>query len=305
MPLNTKQVVGLGAVIGGLVLLPFAFAGKGDDKQLQENDPMIAQLQKGQGYITSGGKTTQAQPQYSHVQTISNTPNYTQNQTVGSAVNTNYQNGLTQRDVPAQEWQANAQPTTYNNQNQNFASQANCQYYAPAGQVGFYHFKFPEASSSDLVNVNGYKVHRMAADELRRMMTDARNQGANLTIGSAFRSIDYQRGIVNRKTKDGQSNKQIYYVSSHPGFSEHHTGLAIDFTPINHGFAKTEGYRWLKENAYKYGFEQTFTPSYSQATGISQESWHWKYTGTPQAKAMLANGECYQQPKSSWQGVND
>ncbi|WP_179840085.1 hypothetical protein, partial [Burkholderia mallei] len=64
-------------------------------------------------------------------------------------------------------------------------AQHSCQYYLPAGQVGFYHFKFPEASSRDLVTVKGYKVHRMAADELRRMMADARSQGANLTIGSA------------------------------------------------------------------------------------------------------------------------
>nr|WP_315043530.1 M15 family metallopeptidase [uncultured Moraxella sp.] len=239
MAFNNKQLLAVGAIVGGIVLLPVAFAMK-DDIKSSNNKPLVQERQ------------AQAQP-------------------------TNHQSN------------ANGTPT--------------CEYYGVAGNAGFYHFKFPEASSSDLVTVNGYKVHQMAAGDLKRMIADARSQGVTLTIGSAFRSVDYQRGIVQRKKSAGQSISKIYYVSSPPGFSEHHTGLAIDFTPINHNFAKTTGYRWLLNNAQNYGFEQTFTPTYSRATGISEESWHWKYTKTVEAKRMLANGQCFNLPKSQWRAI--
>lgn len=206
--------------------------------------------------------------------------------------------GLTNRDIPAND--SMGQYIANSSNTNNTPSSASCEYYGEAGKLGIYHFSFPEVPTSDLVTVNGYKVNKMAENDLRDMIADARSQGVTLTIGSAFRSEDYQRGIVQRKKTAGQSAKQIYFVSSHPGYSEHHTGLAIDFTPINHGFAKTAGYGWLKNNAHKYGFEQTFTSQYSQATGVSQESWHWKFTGSPQAKAMLANSQCYLKPKTDW-----
>lgn len=294
MSLNTKQKLAVVAVIGGLVTLPVVYAMSGSEQEILNNKNHYG---NGSAVIISGNKVTTGNDRnFNQVQTMSNAPNYGGQ---GPAA----RNGLTARDVPTNEYQANnsaSQFTANDGGSSNYNQSASCHYYSEAGRLGIYHFSFPEASSADLVTINGYKVNGMAADKLRQMIADARSQGVTLTIGSAFRSVDYQRGIVQRKKAAGQSAKQIYFVSSHPGFSEHHTGLAIDFTPINHGFAKTAGYGWLRNNAYKYGFEQTFTSEYSQATGVSQESWHWKFTGSPQAKAMLANSQCYKIPKSQW-----
>lgn len=298
MSLNTTQKLAVMAVLGGLVTLPVVYA--------MTDDPMTELIKNKQGtqlkqppmngiVNVEDGKTTQTQ--FSQIQTITNS---SQVNSMGPAAH----NGLQSRDIPANEWQAQSQPSNFDTTNGNYAQSASCAYYSGAGKLGIYHFSFPEASAADLVTINGYKVNRMAADNLRRMIADARSQGVTLTIGSAFRSVDYQRGIVSRKKTAGQSLSKIYYVSSHPGFSEHHTGLAIDFTPINHGFARSPGYGWLKNNARNYGFEQTFTPSYSQATGVSEESWHWKYTGSPQAQAMLANSQCYLKPRSQWHAAS-
>lgn len=275
MKLNKQQWVAIGAIVGGFTVLPIVFA-----QIWQNHNPPVNSITS-----VNTGKTTTSQnynynPQpvnnFQHVQPINN-------QT------------LQPQDIPANQWQTQS--------NQGYSGLPSCEYYGEAGKIGIYHFKFPEASQNELVNVNGYKVHSISAEPLRQMIRDAKHQGVSLTIGSAFRSVEHQRGIVQRKKNAGQSTRQIYFVSSHPGFSEHHTGLAIDFTPINHGFAKTAGYRWLENNAHRYGFVKTFTAQYSNATGISEESWHWKYIGTPQAKAMLANGECYKLPKTNWQAL--
>lgn len=290
MSLNTKQWLGVGAVVTGLVVLPVVGAQIWENKQPAPTTNYIKNVETGE--MTTLPSTSYRQPNQNY-----------NNQAQGPAA----YNNLQRRDMPANEWQSQntqndsmGQLIANSSMSSNYNPSSSCEYYAEAGRAGFYHFRFPEASAADLVTINGYKVNRMAVDNLRRMIADARSQGVSLTIGSAFRSVEYQRGIVQRKKAAGQSLSKIYYVSSHPGFSEHHTGLAIDFTPINHGFAKTAGYRWLQNNANNYGFVQTFTPSYSRATGISEESWHWKFTGSPQAQAMLANSQCYLQPKSQW-----
>lgn len=162
-------------------------------------------------------------------------------------------------------------------------------------QTGIVHYAFDEPSASELVTgPNGKKIHRDMERPLREMIAAAKREGVTLEVGSGFRSKDYQKGIIERKIKAGQSAKAIYHVSSAPGYSEHHTGFAVDFTPISHAFAKSKGYRWLvtQGNAQKFGFYQTFTASYSDASGISEESWHFKYLGTPRARELLGNGEC-------------
>lgn len=177
----------------------------------------------------------------------------------------------------------------------------NCKYSAEAVKVGIYHFQFPEVSSNDLVKVEGYKVHKIMSEPLQQMLKEARAQGVNLKIASAFRSVKHQQNIIQRKKNEGQSVKQIYFFSAAEGFSEHHTGLAIDFFPISSSFASSKTYQWLVENAEKYGFVQTFTESNAKVTGISVEPWDWKYVGDEQAKILLENAECYKLPKSQWQ----
>ena len=164
---------------------------------------------------------------------------------------------------------------------------------ADALAIGIKHYKYPEAISSDLVAIQGgRKLHRDAAAALQLMMDAANRDQTTLTIGSAFRSIAYQQGIVDRKKGQGQSNRQIYSVSAPAGHSEHQTGYVVDFSPIESSFAQTKAYRWLQANAKQFGWEQSFTPEYSKTSGVLIEPWHWRYIGTEQAKKTLARSGC-------------
>lgn len=191
----------------------------------------------------------------------------------------------------------NIPPTNTNTQATGPAAnhqQANHQYNQPSQNnplcapealaVGIKHFRYEDAT--DLVwsgygtrNDPKYSIHPAAKEPLRELVNAAKRDGVTLTPGSIFRSAARQRQIVNNKRSQGQSPRQIYYSSSHPGFSEHHTGLAVDFTPINNSFANTPAYRWLRSHAAQYGWEQTFTADYSAYSGVSEESWHWRYVG--------------------------
>lgn len=279
MSLGTKQWLAVGAIIAGLVTLPMVGA------QLWENGQTSA------GYIASSdGKTTYL-------------PKATTNQ--------NY--SLRQQDMPRNEWQANdsmngliAQhnsPNASRNQNyhqpysQSGSGIADCQYSKDAIKAGVKHYRFDEARASDLESIGGrHQLTHEAAAALRQLQAAARKDGVNLPVGSAFRSVAYQQGIVNRKRAAGQSDAQIFKVSSAPGYSEHHTGYALDFEPINHSFGNTKAYAWLRQNAARYGWEQSFTPEAVRNTRVAVEEWHWKYKGSPTAKAALANDVCYFRP---------
>lgn len=116
----------------------------------------------------------------------------------------------------------------------------------------------------------------------RKMVFAADADGVCLQAVSAFRSIDYQAGIVERKLKAGQTIEQILEVSAAPGFSEHHTGRAIDVTTpgfpvLEEEFENSDAYRWLEENAARFGFRLSFP--IKNRHRVAYEPWHWFWSG--------------------------
>jgi D-alanyl-D-alanine carboxypeptidase len=87
-----------------------------------------------------------------------------------------------------------------------------------------------------------------------------------------------QREIVQRKLAKGLSWEEILRVSAYPGFSEHHTGRAVDVgSPENvrhleESFELTAEYSWLVRRAEEFGFTQSYPRGRS---GVAYEPWHW------------------------------
>ena len=121
-----------------------------------------------------------------------------------------------------------------------------------------------------------------AAAAWRRMRATAQRDGIELQIVSAFRSVDYQRQIIQRKREAGQTLDQILRVSAPPGFSEHHTGRAIDLTtpgirPLTEEFESTDAFVWLVRRAKEFDF--TLSYPRNNRHGIAYEPWHWRHEG--------------------------
>jgi D-alanyl-D-alanine carboxypeptidase len=127
------------------------------------------------------------------------------------------------------------------------------------------------------------REHRLipaAADAWRAMRAAARADGVDLRIASAFRSVERQAEILREKLERGQAPGRILEVSAPPGYSEHHTGRAVDVTtegarPLEASFEQTAAYRWLGEHAGEFSFFLSYPRG--NAAGYAFEPWHWCY----------------------------
>lgn len=166
----------------------------------------------------------------------------------------------------------------------------------------FGHLPYPERDSEKMIPIASYGVGKyqrfeeLAPDAglaLMKMIYAARHDGIWLVPVSGFRSIDYQEKLFERQIQRKGSVRAAAKVSAPPGYSEHHTGYAIDLTDgylknddITIKFAETETFKWLTHNASEFGFELSFTKQNPQ--GISYEPWHWRYVGSEEAKKLFS-----------------
>ena len=117
-----------------------------------------------------------------------------------------------------------------------------------------------------------------AARAWARLREAAAHDGVELQVVSAFRSIEYQLGIIRRKLERGQSMEQILRISAAPGYSEHHSGRALDvttpgFAPLEEEFENSPAFAWLKKHARRFGFHLSYPRR--NPHGIAYEPWHW------------------------------
>ena len=143
-----------------------------------------------------------------------------------------------------------------------------------------------QSEEQNLVEFNDgeerFKLHPSAMSAWKRMKKAAQTEGIYLYIVSAFRSIARQSEIVERKRRNGIPEKEIIRVSALPGFSEHHTGRALDlntpdFKALEEAFEDSPAFQWLMQNASRFGFELSYPRE--NKYGISYEPWHWFYKG--------------------------
>lgn len=118
-----------------------------------------------------------------------------------------------------------------------------------------------------------------------RMRDAARASGIALVVHSGFRSAERQAQIIRGKLADGETIDAVLRIVAAPGFSEHHTGSAIDVgvpgePPLSEDFARTPAFLWLLAHGQQFGFRLSYPRGNSH--GIAFEPWHW----------------CHREPKS-------
>ncbi len=110
------------------------------------------------------------------------------------------------------------------------------------------------------------------------MKAHARADGVSLLLVSGFRSIERQVELIRRKLELGQSLEEILKVNAAPGYSQHHTGQAIDIAtlgcpPLTEAFESTPAYGWLCRHAAEFGFALPY--GRENQFGFAYEPWHW------------------------------
>jgi D-alanyl-D-alanine carboxypeptidase len=114
------------------------------------------------------------------------------------------------------------------------------------------------------------------------MCERADNDGVTLALVSAYRGAAYQADVIRRKLDAGRSLDDILRVNAAPGYSEHHTGRALDIAtpgnpPLETAFELTDAFAWLADNADEFGFVLSYPRG--SASAITYEPWHWCFQG--------------------------
>lgn len=118
----------------------------------------------------------------------------------------------------------------------------------------------------------------------------AKDEGLNIYSSTAYRSYSFQSVLYENYVKrDGKEEADKF--SARPGYSEHHSGLAIDLNTVNDEFSDTKEAKWLSDNCYKYGFILRYPKGKENETGYKYESWHIRYVGKELAEKLYNNGD--------------
>lgn len=149
-----------------------------------------------------------------------------------------------------------------------------------------------KVSEDDSMYGRTYYLNEEAYEHFKEMVSDARSIGLDFGIYSAYRSYDTQVNLYNNYVKrDGVALADTY--SARAGYSEHQTGLAVDLrsrTMNTSYFEETNEYKWLKDNAHKYGFIIRYPEEFVYITGYQFEPWHYRYCGKEAATIIYNEG---------------
>lgn len=151
---------------------------------------------------------------------------------------------------------------------------------------------------------DGVKFDKRAISYLKNMINAMYKKGiTKIWVQSAYRSYEKQEELFNNKVKyykdEGKSQEEAerlaQTVVQRPEMSEHNLGLAADFNTVTNEFEKTKAFEWLQKNAQEYGFILRYPKDKQDITGITYESWHWRYVGVEHAKVIKEKGFCLEE----------
>lgn len=147
---------------------------------------------------------------------------------------------------------------------------------------------------SDLVEFYGHQLRAEAAKAADTMIDAAVADGVTLLVSSAYRSYAVQQQTYQYWVSvNGQQVAD--QLSARPGYSEHQTGLAIDFASpegcrLEECYRDTLAGQWLAKNAPRYGYILRFPNGRQSVTGYHFEPWHYRYVGVQIAQEYVSSG---------------
>lgn len=162
---------------------------------------------------------------------------------------------------------------------------------------------FKNKTKSYKVTSGSVYLHFDTIQAMNRMMDDfyAESENRNIMVNSGYRSEKQQKQVYDEKLQQRGKEYADQYVQQ-PGYSEHHTGYAMDLAVYDEGDLTVEGdeavwtfdgkgeYFWVDKNCADYGFILRYSASKEDVTMISYESWHYRYVGIGNALAIKNMG---------------
>lgn len=117
----------------------------------------------------------------------------------------------------------------------------------------------------------------------------------SLIVYGAYRTNALQQQLYDEFTAATVDDDEAPIVAP-PGFSEHETGYAFDFSEtIEYDYQGTGDFKWINDNCYKYGFILRYPADKEAITQYRYEPWHFRYVGFPHAEYMTKNNLCLEE----------
>lgn len=128
------------------------------------------------------------------------------------------------------------------------------------------------------VNRRPQKLAPQAAAQWRMMRRAAADDGVDLEVVSAFRSVAYQTALFRSQLAAGRPLDDLLKSVAAPGYSQHHTGMALDIAAtgddaLDEDFERSAAFDWLSRRAETFGFFMPYPRENS--FGFVYEPWHW------------------------------
>jgi len=157
-------------------------------------------------------------------------------------------------------------------------------------KFNFLSFDYQPNDIKDIINWYAYgnqSIKEEVYNQFIKMYNAALKEDLRIIINSSYRTYEDQKNIHNNSSDD---------YAARAGFSEHQTGLALDFT-TNTGldFEETDEFKWLQTNAHKYGFILRYPKGKEHITGFSYEPWHYRYLGVELATKVYESKLTYEE----------
>lgn len=143
------------------------------------------------------------------------------------------------------------------------------------------------------------KVEKTSYEAFQALREDLLKEDVDIELDSCYRSVERQKELwAEFKEKYGEDYCKKYVAV--PGFSEHHTGFAIDACLKKDGkliydndemMKETEIWEKVHEKMPEYGFILHYMEGKKYITGYAYEPWHMRYVGDPAiAKEITEKG---------------
>jgi D-alanyl-D-alanine carboxypeptidase len=125
----------------------------------------------------------------------------------------------------------------------------------PEDLVAYGNGKIPEEALGRVGDTN-HKLWAPAAENLNKMIEDAKREGVKIGITDSYRPYTEQVDLARRKGLYSQGG-----LAAKPGTSEHGWGMATDLD------LNAKALNWMRQHGKDYGFVEN----------VPRESWHWAY----------------------------
>ena len=160
----------------------------------------------------------------------------------------------------------------------------------------------------DLVSIaDNQLIRNVAITDLNHMTEALKRNKTVVTQISGYRSYLAQQKVYN-SIVNGFGEAIADTESAKAGYSEHQTGLAIDFGSdicnLKDCFSETLAGKWLNANSFKYGFVLRYPENKTDITGYKSEPWHYRYVGKELAAQLKASGKTLEEYFGIAGGVN-